>query len=746
MTKHLLAVVLFAVLSGCGVGVLEDGPPTSPTDAVEISSPLTLSSPTVEEDTLTASVTYRNAGASALMVENVSIEVIGPDAKVSDTLVPPVGSTTIEPGAAVQVVASRTFTDADAEGTWQAYSVFRSASGKRINGRSVFFVHKHRRPRLDAGGTPVLVDAGVTPVDAGVTPVPVPVDAGVTPEPVPVDAGVTPVPVPVPVDAGVTPVPVPVPVDAGVTPVPVPVPVDAGVVTPPVGAIVEPVSPGAGQVTFVIRADSDVHPISPLIYGVNQVRDLTTTQRGVGLVRAGGNRWTAYNWETNASNAGVDYQNQNDGYLMQGLPNATTPGEAVRARTANAMANGAATLVTVPIQGYVAADALGNGDVNQSSNFLQTRFKQTVARKNAAFSLSPNTSDGIVYQDEFVNWLKTQYPTSFNGASSKILISLDNEPDLWSDSHPRIQPSMVSSASLISKTIDFASAVKSVIPTAIVTGFVSYGYYGFATLQGEYSGDFTAHFLDQLRVASVAANTRLLDVLDLHWYPEATGDGQRIIGTSTSAGSVTARMQAPRSLWDPTYTETSWVANTEGGPIQLIPNMKARIAAHYPGTKLGFTEYSYGGGAHISGAIAQADVLGIFGREDVYLANFWELNEPADFVYAGMRAFTSFDEAGAHFGDTSVRASSSNVTSTSVYASIDASNRSRMVIVAINKTGAPVTASLSLAAYGTYSTANVWQLTGSSPRLQAAAPVSATTRNGFLYSMPAYSVSVLVPR
>ncbi|MDP3235499.1 MAG: glycoside hydrolase family 44 protein [Myxococcales bacterium] len=703
---------------------------------------MTLSSATVEDQTLTASVTYKNAGVSALVAENVAIEVIGPDATVSATLEPPVGPTIIEPGAAVQVVASRTFTDADAEGTWQAYSVFRSASGVRIKGRSLFFFHKHHRPKRDAGLTPLPVDAGVMPVDAGVTPVPEPVDAGVTPAPEPVDAGVT--PAPEPVDAGVT--PVPVPVDAGVTPVPVPVPVDAGVVTPPAGAIVEPVSPGAGQVSFVIRADSDVHPISPLIYGVNQVRGLTTTQRGVGLVRAGGNRWTAYNWETNASNAGIDYQNQNDAYLMQGFSNVTTPGEAVRVRTANALANGAAMMVTVPIQGYVAADMQGNGDVNQSSNYLQTRFKQTVARKNAAFSLSPNTSDGVVYQDEFVNWLKTQYPTSFNGASSKILISLDNEPDLWSDSHPRIQPSMVTSASLISKTIEFASAVKSVIPTALVTGFVSYGYYGFATLQGGYSGDFTAHFLTQLRVASASANTRLLDVLDLHWYPEATGDGQRITGTSTSAGSVTARVQAPRSLWDPTYTETSWVANAEGGPIQLIPKMKARIAANYPGTKLGFTEYSYGGGAHISGAIAQADVLGIFGREDVYLANFWELNEPTDFIYAGMRAFTSFDEAGAHFGDTSVRASSSNVTSTSVYASIDASNRSRMVIVAINKTGAPVTASLSLAAYGTYSTANVWQLTGSSPRLQAAAPVSASTRNGFLYSMPAYSVSVLVPR
>ena len=39
--------------------------------------------------------------------------------------------------------------------------------------------------------------------------------------------------------------------------------------------------------------------------------------------------------------------------------------------------------------------------------------------------------------------------------------------------------------------------------------------------------------------------------------------------------------------------------------------------------KIAITEYNYGGNNHISGAIAQADVLGIFGREGVFAANFW---------------------------------------------------------------------------------------------------------------------------
>ena len=117
-----------------------------------------------------------------------------------------------------------------------------------------------------------------------------------------------------------------------------------------------------------------------------------------------------------------------------------------------------------------------------------------------------------------------------------------------------------------------------------------------------------------MSAAETTAGKRLIDGLDLHWYPEATGGGTRITDDGTSAAEVAAREQAPRSLWDSTYTETSWIAqDSTDGPIDLIPREQAKIAAHYPGTALSFTEWNYGGGTDISGAIATADVLGIFG-------------------------------------------------------------------------------------------------------------------------------------
>lgn len=519
---------------------------------------------------------------------------------------------------------------------------------------------------------------------------------------------------------------------------------------PDPGPLVEPGDPGPGDVTFEIRADQDRRPISPWIYGINEIEDLHTTQRGVGLVRQGGNRMTAYNWENNASNAGSDYLHQNDDYLEWKLGvDGDIPGEVVRVPTAEALAAGADMLVTIPICGYVAADKNGGGDVIQTPNYLQARFHPTIARKNAPFADPPDLDDDAVYQDEFVAWLMGQFPDAFAGDPARILFSLDNEPDLWSSTHARIHPDPVGYAELVDKNIEFAAAIKDLAPNALVTGFVSYGYYGYITLQDapDAQGEFITYYLQRMAAAEADAGKRLVDVLDLHWYSEVYANGQRITGDDTSQASIDARVQAPRSLWDPTYHEDSWIANDFiQGPVRLIPWLRERIDAHYPGTGIGFTEYNYGGGGHISGAIAQADVLGIFGREGVVLANYWPLSDQTAMIWAAMRAYTSYDGRGARFGDTSIRAVTSDIAATSVYASTDAADPARTVIVAINKTPAPLTAAVTLAAYADYKSVDVWQLTDAGPDLLPAAPLDLAATNAFLYSMPAYSVSVLVPR
>ena len=208
---------------------------------------------------------------------------------------------------------------------------------------------------------------------------------------------------------------------------------------------------------------------------------------------------------------------------------------------------------------------------------------------------------------------------------------------------------------------------------------------------------------------------------------------------------VAARVQSPRSLWDPSYVETSWITSSNGNQaIRLVPAVQSQIAAHYPGTKLAFTEYYFGGGAHISGAVAQADVLGIFGREGVFAAALWPMTSDLRFIDAAFRMFRNFDGAGANFGETSVSASTSDVASVTVYASLDSSHAGRVVLVVVNKATVAKTAALNVNHPLPLTRAEVYQLTSASPAPVRGTDVVTTQASSFRLSFPAMSVTTLL--
>jgi hypothetical protein len=497
-----------------------------------------------------------------------------------------------------------------------------------------------------------------------------------------------------------------------------------------------PGSPGTADVLFEIRTDRPRFEISPLIYGTNQPTNPTRNRYGV--LRLGGNRLSAFNWETNASNAGNDYLFQNDGYLSQ----SNTAGAVVSERLLAAGAISSAVLLTIPMLDVVAADKNGGGDVRNSPNYMMTRFRQNKSTKPSALSLMPDPNDGFVYQDEFVNWVRQ------NAGSTPVLFALDNEPDLWSLTHAAIHPDPVTYAELISKTLDYAKAVKRVWPQAPVTGFVSYGFSGYVNLQdapdSAGKGEFVDYFLAQMRIAEEKEGKRLVDYLDLHWYPEVRASNVRITGTEATSAVVSARVQAPRSLYDEKYVENSWIVSALGDePVRLVARMKEKIAKNYPGTKLAFTEWNYGGGDHISGAIAAADVLGSFGREGVGLATYWKMNGNEAFADAAFEAFRNYDGRGGAFGDTSIAATTDQIQMATVYASVDSKNPSRTVLVLINKDTQPRTAGISLAHPLKYQTLAPYVIEGAQPRLSAKPALSAVATNAFRYQRPALSISVL---
>lgn len=489
--------------------------------------------------------------------------------------------------------------------------------------------------------------------------------------------------------------------------------------------------------------------ISPYVYGANQVDGSSVKFTAW---RQGGNRMTGYNWENNYSHAGSDWQFSSDTYLCDTPATCSTPGATITQYVDAARAASAYSLVTLQMAGYVSADA--DGTVTEAEVAPSARWMEVVPKKGSAFLLSPNLNDDQVYMDELVNFLVQRYGRANQGGI--LGYSLDNEPDLWSSTHARIHPDACGAAELVERSAALAAAVKGVDASAEIFGFVSYGYAGYLALQdaadwvsvkGDYEW-YVQYFLAQMAAASQQAGLRLLDVLDLHYYSEARGDDTRVQeGTTANAA---ARVQSTRSLWDPSYDfsatdptvgENSWITEWNDA-IALIPRVQGYIRDRYPGTKFAITEYDFGAADHISGGIAEADALGIFGREGVYFASRW--GDPGRYTDAAYQLYLNYDGKGSGFGDISVKAASSDVINVPTYAALDEANPNLLHVILINRDLASAqTASVTIIGSTVYGDGQVWGFDASSATLTDRGAV-AVTSNAFSLSLPALSAMHVV--
>lgn len=245
---------------------------------------------------------------------------------------------------------------------------------------------------------------------------------------------------------------------------------------PPVEEPEKPEKPARHvRLEYLISPDKQLGEISPYIYGTNVEPEFSHSKQDPSrMVRLGGNRTTGYNWENNASNAGSDWQHYSDNYLESRIEGSdgNVPGSILSTFVDNCLKNGQTPLVTMPMCYSVAADK--DGEVAEGD---RSRWVELTAKKGSAFSLDPDLTDGKVYTDECVNFL-----TQKVGGKRRILYSLDNEPDLWHHTHPRISPSRISCEEFVARSAEFASAIKEVDGQAVIFGLVSYGFDGYLSM------------------------------------------------------------------------------------------------------------------------------------------------------------------------------------------------------------------------------------------------------------------------
>jgi hypothetical protein len=506
-----------------------------------------------------------------------------------------------------------------------------------------------------------------------------------------------------------------------------------------------------------IDTNSEKQNISPYIYGTNY--DILGNQGTISDVatatRLGGNRFTGYNWENNASNAGSDWKNQSDNYLnMNRDPSVQNiPGEVVTNFQDDTLKrNSKYSIATLQMAGYVAKDK--NGPVTEAEVAPSSRWAKVEPKKGSAFSDTPDLNDNTVYMDEFVNFLTKKYGKADTATGIKAY-SLDNEPGLWANTHSRIHPNKLTCSDLISKSVDLSKAVKDVDPKAEILGPALFGMGAFQSLatapdwdglKGNYKW-FVDYYLDQMKKAEDKEGRKLLDVFDIHYYPEAKGGNVRVTEPkdNTNIECNKARMQAPRTLWDASYTEDSWIGQWCKSYTPLLPKMQESIAKYNPGTKLSVTEYNFGGNDHISGGIAQADVFGIFANNNVYMASNWGFDGKTQYAQSAFNLYRNYDGKNSTYGDIKVKANTSDIENSSVYSAVDSKDDSKLHVILINKNyDKPMKVNFNLAGDKQYKSAKVWGFDNDSSDIKEKDAIANISDNKFTYEVPKLSVCHLV--
>ena len=526
-----------------------------------------------------------------------------------------------------------------------------------------------------------------------------------------------------------------------------------------VGAMASACASGPDEVVVEVDPTADVRPISPYIYGVSvsEGAEPHFEEMGVSVVRWGGNARSRFNWEINASNAGDDWYFQN---VRKGDG---VPGSAAVAFHSRNQEAGADSLLTIPMIGWVAKDRdeVRSVDVptgrrlngyDPAANRLRTSVA-SFARKGGPLEYPPDRDDGAVYQAEWVHYL-TQTLGPADGEGIRFY-EMGNEPMLWSETHRDVSPDPIGYAEYLARFLEHANALKDVDPAAqilgpSVWGWTAYFYAGTRPPDGggspspvEANGAglpaFLPWFLREVRKHDDRTGRRSLDYLDVHYY----SDGG-VFSSDVSAVAQARRLRSTRSLWDDSYRDESWIADTDEGPyVRLIPRLREWIDEYYRGTKLSISEWTWGGRDHISGGLAAADVLGIFGREGVDLATYWGDPGAGSPVYWAFRMFRDYDGHGGAFGDTSVRATSSHPDLVAAYASID-SETHQLKLMLINKSPEDsLDVRVRPVNTATCGDARVYRMSEAAPGIVELAPLQASG-GGFLIELAPYSLNMAI--
>ena len=512
------------------------------------------------------------------------------------------------------------------------------------------------------------------------------------------------------------------------------------------------------------------HAISPDIYGLNffgtDIADYNALSKELRLPvnRWGGNVTSRYNWMTNSFNSGFDY-------FFEGNPNTNNdPALGLPSESDEVImrdrANGSKTIIAIPMLGYVSKNrtklcgfglakylALGiaqTADDGVCGNGIKVSDGKYITGNDP---LDTSIAVGPPFAQAWINNLKSQFGNAASGGVK--FYEFDNEPSGWHETHLDVHPDRLKYDELRDRTYQYGPVIKAADPTAKTLGPSNFGFYVWldSLVPGDRAAhgglEFSAWYLQQMKLYEQNNGVRILDYFDQHYYPAQPGVSLEPAG---SLATQQLRLRATRSLWDATYDDESDIQANLNERVRAIPRFRDWVNTYYPGTKIAITEYNFGGEEALNGALAQADVLGIFGREQLDLATMWLYppgaplggyifsTKPAAYAF---RMYRNYDGLGSSYGDNWVQSTSTDQGKLAVFGAQRTSDQA-LTLMVINKTDTDLTSPLSLAGFNPSSNARVYRYSATNLGAIVRQPDQTVSPGGFTATYPANSITMLV--
>ena len=561
---------------------------------------------------------------------------------------------------------------------------------------------------------------------------------------------------------------------------------------------------------LAVDASAARHPISPDIYGINNYfyeenianselranfdSASASADLRVSVRRWGGDVGPRYNWKLDVWNQGNDWFYEVHPDVYNPHPELLPDGSRTDLMLEYGRVTGGKLLGTVSMLGWLPKYRPSNwpsfcsfpvpwyGPQAQTDPYYSTCGNGVKPDGATAIQNDPNDISAPFdesYQKAWVQYMVSRYGRADRGGVA--IWSLDNEPAAWAITHRDVHPLPQTYDETWNLSRTYAEAVKQADPTALIMSpappyWAAYFYSALDMAAAgislrDFSGlptkmtyptvpywtnpvdrqahggiDFNSWYLQKFRDYEQQTGKRLLDYFDLHFAfmlaPPAT-DAERL--------------RLTRVLWDPNFvaTDTYWTRDDQGQPAKprLIPRMHDWVDQNYPGTKLAITEYDFGAHGSIVGGLAQADALGIFGREGLDLASafFWgtvfspgdtawgKLSDPIGYAF---RMYRNYDGIGGAFGETSVQATTGDPDRLSIFGATRSD--SALTILVLNKTTQDLASAVAVSNFSAQGKAQVWRYDRKNLNAIVRQPDADVADGAIAAVFPAYSMTMLV--